>query len=272
VAALGEEHRIFRLNRRATGVPDEAVHDFSQPLPVERLPSHIDAIIHTAGLVGQSDNSAQLFKRINVDATKELADYAVRAGARHFVFCSTGGIYSPTEQKLSEQSPVFPCDAYTESKLAAEAVVRRFNSEFAVKVLRLFFPYGPAQQERLVPKLIQRITRGQPILLKNTSGQPLITPLYIDDLVEYARRALELSDGFMANVAGREVVSIRVLAEMIGNVLDRDVAFEINETGPRCNWWGDSELISRLTDFSPRVSLEIGLERTIARYVRTRNR
>lgn len=268
--ALAKEHRVFRLNRQSTGAIDEIVHDLAEPMPVDRLPRHVDTIIHTAGLVGQSASSLQLCQRVNVDATRELADYAARAGATRFLFCSTGGVYLPSEQKLTEQSVVSPPDAYTESKLSAEVVVQSFDKAFAVQVLRLFFPFGPMQKGRLISNLIQRVAQGEPIQLMNTSGQPIVTPLYIDDLVEIMLRVLDLPDSFVANVAGDEAVSIRALAEMIGKMLSREVVFDIKDSGMAVNWFGSNELISRLTGYSPRVSLESGLERTVAQFVKER--
>jgi nucleoside-diphosphate-sugar epimerase len=232
-------------------------------LPIDLLPRHIDTVIHAAGLVGQIASSSQLYQRVNVDATRELAEYAVSAGASRFVFLSTGGIYQPSEQRLTEESAVSPQDAYATSKRAAESVLSSFDSEFAVQVLRLFFPFGPTQQGRLIPNLIEGIRQGRPVSLMNVSGQPVVTPIFIDDLVEYVRRVLDIPDGLLANVAGDEAVSIRGLADMIGKTLGRNVAFEVRESQTPCNWCGSNDLISRLTDYSPRVTLELGLERII---------
>ena len=263
-AALAKEHRIITLNRRPTGAPGEIVHDFAQALPRDRLPRRIDAVIHTAALVGQDANSSPLCQRVNVDATMELADYTVCAQAKRFVFFSTGGVYRPTEERLTEESVVAPSDAYTQSKLAAEMAAQSFDGDLVVQILRLFFPFGPTQLGRLIPNLMEHVNQDEPISLANALGQPLVTPLYIDDLVEYVRRVLFVSDSFVANLAGDEVVSIRTLAEMIAKILSRRALFKVRDGTPTCNWWGDNKLISGLTAYAPRVSLELGLERTIA--------
>lgn len=264
VVALAKEHRVIALSRRPTGLPGEIIHDFAQPLPSDRLPRRIDSIIHTAALVGHQANSSPLCQRVNVDATMELADYAIRAHAKRFIFFSTGGVYRPTEQLLTEQSVVAPPDAYTQSKLTAEIAAQSFKGDLVVQILRLFFPFGPTQRGRLIPNLIEQVAQDKPIRLANELGQPLVTPLYIDDLVEYLRRVLFVPDSFVANLAGAEVVSIRTLADMIAKVLDRPALFEVEDGTTICNWWGDNKLISRLTEYLPRVSLEVGLERTIA--------
>ena len=262
--ALAKEHRVIPLNRRPTGAEGEIIHDFAQPLTLDRLPRRVDLIIHTAGLVGLQASSSPLCWRVNVDATVELGDYAIRAHAKKFILFSTGGVYRPTEQHLTEQSVVGPPDAYTQSKLAAEMASQSFKEDFDVQILRLFFPFGPTQRGRLIPNLIQRVSRNEPIHLTNEIGQPFVTPLYIDDLVEYVRRVLLVSESFVANLAGQEAASIRVIADLIAGVLNRAVRFEIKDGMPICNWWGDNNLISHLTDYSPRVSLELGLKQTIA--------
>lgn len=259
---LATEHRVIALNRRPSGTLGEIVHDFALPLPPDLLPRRIDSVIHTAGLVGHEANSSPLCQRINVDATIELANYAIRSGAKRFVFFSTGGIYQPTEGPLTEESAVAPRDQYTQSKLAAEMAIWSLKSNLVVQILRLFFPFGPTQRGRLIPNLIERVLHDKPIRLANVVGKPFVTPLYIDDLSEYLRRILEVPESLVANLAGDEALSIRALSEMIGKMLKRTVFFEINGRTAG-NWWGSNELISRLTEYSPRVSLELGLTRTI---------
>lgn len=257
---------MIPFNRTPSGVTGEIVHDLREPLLVDRLPERIDAVVHTAGLVGQEANASSLCQRINVDATRELAEYAVRAGASRFILCSTGGVYQPTEQPLTELSDVVPQDAYGKSKAAAEAIIRDHDGKFAAQILRLFFPYGPGQQGRLIAGLIQSINAGRPITLMNPAGQPLLTPLYIDDLAEYVTRILNLEIGFAANVGGGEVASIRDLGNKIGRLLGRDPEWKINQpsTVP-CNWCSDSSYVSFLTSYRPRIPLGLGLERTVDR-------
>lgn len=263
-ATLAKEHRVILLSRRPTGAPVEIIHDFAQALPIDRLPRRIDSVIHTAGLVGHDANSSPLCQRVNVDATRELADYAIRADSKRFIFFSTGGVYGPTEERLTEESAVAPPDAYSQSKLAAEMAAQTLKGDLAVQILRPFFPFGPTQRGRLIPNLIENVAQDRPIRLANTLGQPLITPLYIDDLVEYVRRVLLIPDSFVANLAGEEVVSIRTLTDLIARLLKRTACFEIKEETPLGNWWGDNKFVSRLTGYSPNASLEAGLERTIA--------
>jgi nucleoside-diphosphate-sugar epimerase len=263
-AALGKSHRVIALNRRSTGAVEEIVHDLAQPLSSAHLPPRIDAVIHAAGLVGAEANLSALCHRVNVDASAELAEYAVNAGARRFVFFSTGGVYRASAARLTEDADTGPGDAYGRSKLAAEEIVRGFGGCLAVQVLRPFFPYGPTQRKRLIPSLIEKILNDRPVPLPSESG-PIVTPLYVDDLVEFVVRALPLDESFVANLAGDEEVSIRTIADRIGATMKREVRFEIDKTLPSVNWRGDNGLISRLADYTPSVPLRTGLHWTIAR-------
>ena len=264
LVALAKKHRVVAMSRRPTGAPGEIIHDFADHLPGDRLPRRIDSIIHTAGIVGRQADWSSAYTRVNVEATNELAEYAIRAGAKRFVLFSTGGVYRRTEQQLTEESVVAPADEYARSKLAAELAVQTIKGELAVQVLRLFFPFGPTQRGRLIPNLIERIAQDKPIRLANDIGQPLVTPLYIDDLIEYVRRVLFLPDSFVANVAGAETASIRTLSNIIAGVLNRTALFEVSEEMEIYNWQSDNDLISRLTEYSCRVSVQAGIERTVA--------
>jgi len=261
---LRPSHSVISITRRHSGAKNEVKWDLAQPLPSNRFPEHIDTVIHTAGLVGGIANSSSLCRRINVDATNELVRYAVRAKASRFVFLSTGGVYQHTREKLTEESLVVPSDAYTQSKLDAEISLNDFKGDLAVQVLRLFFPYGPTQRGRFIPNLIEQVAQHKTVRISNAIGEPLVTPLFIDDLLEYLGRFLGYEDTVTVNVSGSELVSMRMLAEAIGELLNRSVHFEVLENERVANWWGDNDRLSRLTDYRPKVSLECGLKRTIA--------
>src|SRR4051812_7697038 len=94
VGSLRRTHRVHSLCRTPAGGELEVVHDLREPLDMARLPARIDAVVHTAAIVGREANASSDVHRVNVQATVELAQYAARAGASHFVFFSTGGVYA----------------------------------------------------------------------------------------------------------------------------------------------------------------------------------
>jgi len=259
-ATLGREHSLHCLIRRPLGMPGEIVHDLGEPLPRARLPARIDAVLHSGALVGAV--SGEIVRRVNVDSTRALAEYAREAGASTFVFCSTGGVYACSEAVLAEDSPTAPTGDYAQSKLEAEQLLAGFASDLHVQVLRLFFPYGPGQEGRLLSNLMQRIRAGLPVRLGQGAQRPVLSPIFIDDLVEQLSRTIALPMSFTANVSGTQAVSLQDIALRLGELLERKVSFEFGEDAPRCNWIGSGERMAALCGYVPRVGLDEGLAHT----------
>src|SRR5262249_18981500 len=185
------------------------VQDLSRELD-PRLPSSIDTIIHCAAVVGDDSPDASQIEAVNVGGTQRILDYGARAGAREFVFISTGGVYVPTRSPLAEDSPVGCPGRYVRSKQDAEALCRA-RTDARVTILRPFFPYGRGQRHRLVPKLQDVILAGKPVVLAGGGDGPRLNPVWSGDLVEAVVRTLGRSGGGheVYNVAGPDVISLR---------------------------------------------------------------
>lgn len=105
----------------------------------------VDAVVHVAALhaphVGRCNDDD--FRRANVDATARLIDFAVDAGASHFVLTSTTSLYGhalePTVKAvwIDETLEPQPRDIYDETKLEAERLVAAAGSAMTVTSLRM---------------------------------------------------------------------------------------------------------------------------------------
>jgi UDP-glucose 4-epimerase len=107
----------------------------------------VDAVVHTAALhapqVGFLSDAE--FKRINVDATRGLAEMAIEAGVSQIVFTSTTALYGSASRNpqaavwVDEQLKPQPKTIYHSSKLAAERLLETVanENEIAVTVLRM---------------------------------------------------------------------------------------------------------------------------------------
>ncbi len=111
----------------------------------------METIIHCAAFFRGA--TAEQAHATNDLGTRQLADAAVAAGVRRFVFTSTGLVYGPAQGRLvDEDAPCAPVDAYPLSKLAAERMLLGIQG-LDVQVLRLPFVYGDGDRhiEEIVP-------------------------------------------------------------------------------------------------------------------------
>jgi nucleoside-diphosphate-sugar epimerase len=200
-------------------------------------PTHYDAVIYLAQSARWREFPAgtdDVF-RVNVAAVHRAAEHARVAGAKRFIHMSTGTVYAQTREPARETDAI-PVGAarsfYAASKLAAEMLLGPYSASFGVIQLRLFIPYGPGQNERmLLPVIAGKVRDGVPIDLHGQSGLTC-NPTAIGDVAEAVRRCLSLDGSHILNVAGPEVLTLRQAAEAIGSVIGRKPRFQSNPNDP----------------------------------------
>lgn len=125
-------------------------------------------IIHLAGrahvMREEEDNPDAAYDRVNRDATLALADQAIEAGIRRFVYVSSVKAMGEQGLDLNPSSPPVPTDPYGRSKLAAEeGLLARAPSADSV-ILRPPLVYGPGVKANFLA-LLKAVDRGIPLPL-----------------------------------------------------------------------------------------------------------
>ena len=264
LAALAERGDTVHALVRPGGQLDvEGVEAVEQDLTAvlgAGLPDSVDGVVHLA----QSrryrefpEGAADVFE-VNANATVRLLDWARNAGARSFVYASSGAIYAPGPEPVREDDPPAPGNFYAVSKLAGELACEQFRGQLATHVLRFFFIYGPGQSDMFIPGILGRIGAGQEVSLAGEDGIR-VNPVYVDDAVRAVIGALESPEALTLNVAGPDVVSLRELSELAGAALGREPRYTVGD--PRPNVLASIDAL-RAAGLGPRVSFADGLRRT----------
>src|ERR1700690_488008 len=235
--------------------------DLAGPL-VEELPDRLDAVVHLAQsrLYREFPESALDIFELNTGAAVRLFDYARRSGARKFVLASSGAVYVPSSEPLREADALAPSNLYATCKLAAEHAAVHFGDYFDVAILRYFFIYGPGQRDMFIPGIVNRVINGSPVRLSSETGIR-VNPVFVDDAVAATLAALEPIGVSAYNVAGPEVVSLRDMANMIGELVGQQPTFVSGDAAP--DLIADVELMSTALG-PPSTSVREGLQRTVA--------
>ena len=203
---------------------------------------------------------------VNVRGLIALLAAATRSGLRRVIYLSSGNVYAPFDTLVDEDAPVQPGSFYAHTKRMAELVVEGCASTVECTVLRLFTVYGPGQREMLVPRLFDRIARGEPISVGPTGGLTL-SPIYVDDVCALVERLIEPvpQRGYRTfNVGGAEAVTIQALATAVGNVLGKQPMFEIRPEGAAAGWAANTQRVRAAVGWAPTIGLHEGLMRMAA--------
>ncbi len=216
----------------------------------------VDVVVHLAAAFEGEDKDK--IYRVNVGGTKKLLELAKKAGVKRFIFASTGGIFERSK-KITLNSPKAMENEYARTKKIAGDMLLAQN-DMDVCVMYLFFPYGPGQKEpRLVPRLINKIKRGEPVTVNDENG-PELSFTYIEDVVEQISR-LCLADKIESEVilAGKSA-KIGEVINFIGKIVGKK---------PVLNRWqngGDlaaEDTAHKITGYGAKTGIEEGLRRTI---------
>jgi UDP-glucose 4-epimerase len=202
-------------------------------------------------------------------AALQTAVAAQRAGARRFVYLSTGNVYAPSFEPLAEDAPVSMAQWYPMSKLHGEQALQALGAALQVSILRIFAVYGPDQDDKLIPKLAAQVEAGRTVTLGyRTAGVPdsglRLNPCHIDDAVAVIR-ALALESGpQVLNLAGPDTVGVREIAEIWARLRGITPAFASDARTRGFDLLGDT---TSLRQFTSRrfVGIEDGLARMAAR-------
>jgi nucleoside-diphosphate-sugar epimerase len=231
VESLAGHHEVWVLGRtpaQAASHVNWIDWDMASPLAAGMLPGRLDSIVHLA----QSRDyrlfpeSAISIARVNVAATLELLDHARQAGAKRFVFASSGGVYGGSDVPIKEGARVEPPDFYLATKVASETFANAYRSLFDVVNLRLFFVYGRGQgPDRFITRLVRRVLAGEPVILYGRDGIR-VNPIHVSDVVGAVAASLALDGSHVVNVAGPDVLTLRRLTELIAERVGREPNFE----------------------------------------------
>lgn len=145
--------------------------------------SRFDVVFHFAAkaLIAESVSNPGRFFDSNLASGIIFLECLREAGIRNFIFSSTAAVYgSPVNSHIREDDPKEPVNAYGESKLALERILRWYCSayDWSVVAFRYFNASGsiPGNGERHHPE-----THILPLLLQVASGRRKFFEIYGGD-------------------------------------------------------------------------------------------
>lgn len=236
-----------------------------------KLPQEIEAVYFLAQSPHYRDvpKYADHLLSVNCVAAVQAATAAAQAGVKNFIYASTGNVYRPSFETITETSDTRRDAWYPLSKLIAEDALRLFQPEMHIVSARIFGVYGRNQKNKLIPSLISSIRERKPIVIernpndaKDMDGLKL-SFMYIDDLV---KAMISLADhpslAETVNLAGDRAYSIREVAEIIGKHLGIKPRIEMTDNIRQGDWIADTSLMKTLLDINM-TDIETGITKTL---------
>ena len=273
---------LYAFERADVGDAEAVASVFDRHAPAAVL--HLAAESH----VDRSIDGPLAFVDANVRGTAVLLEAAVRFRDRlpaperdgfRFHHVSTDEVFGAlgAEGRFDEASPYAPNSPYAASKAASDLMVRAWGRTYGLNTVVTWCSnnYGPRQHpEKLVPTVILSALEERPIPLYGR-GENVRDWLYVADHAEALLTALDrAAPGETYAFGGEAEVANIDLARRLCAVLDRLrprlsggyadlIRFVDDRPGHDLRYAIDPSKARRALGWSPRTSLDEGLERTV---------
>jgi UDP-glucose-4-epimerase GalE len=192
--------RLRELNLLQTEALSEVIRQF-QP----------EAVIHFAAFiaVGESMKDPGKYFENNVCGSLSLLNAIVANGVKHIVFSSTAAVYgNPAGSPILETFPIQPVNAYGESKVMVETLLRWFDTIHGLTsvCLRYFNASGADPEGRLgeehdpethlIPLMLRAVLTGKPLTIfgddyPTPDGTCIRDYIHVNDLAQAHILAVE---------------------------------------------------------------------------------
>ena len=236
----------------------------------------IDEVFHLAALIGipYSYLSPLAYIKTNIEGTYNVMQSAKLLNTKNIILTSTSETYGSAQYiPIDEKHPKVGQSPYSATKIGADNLAESFYRSFdlPVKIVRPFNIYGPRQSARaIIPSICVQILNGiNEIKLGNINTTRDLTFVKdtVDGFIEISKE--EKLNGESTNIGMNHEISIKDLVEKISKIIGKKVKIISDEIRKRpeksevnrlvC----DNSKIKKFTNWTPKYTLEIGLNETI---------
>jgi UDP-N-acetylglucosamine/UDP-N-acetyl-alpha-D-glucosaminouronate 4-epimerase len=241
----------------------------------------IDCIFHQAALpsVPKSVAEPKLTNSVNIDGTLNLLLAARDAGVRRVVYAASSSAYGESQvlPKHEEMAPA-PISPYAVQKLTGEHYMHTFATVYGLETvsLRYFNIFGPrqdanSQYSAVLAKFITSMLAGESPTIYG-DGEQSRDFTFVDNAVQAnllaSEAAADAVSGKVFNVATGTRFSLNQTYQLLQNIIGFSGAARYADAraGDVRHSLADISLAKKHLRYSPTVSFEVGLRRTVDWY------
>lgn len=240
-----------------------------------------DMVVHFAAQpsVAYSTQHPEEDYTVNVEGALNVLEASLRAGVRKLITISNAAVFGvPEALPVAETHPLRPISPNGAHKALGEFLVRLAQADFSLSYTILRFPsvYGEGQVTHAVPALVQRILKGDPVRIYQSSETipeardgTLREYLHVDDAVAAVLlAAMGHGENDAFNIGTGHGIRTRRLVELIGRVAQKEATIEVlpAQPGDIPAMVYDVRKAEQSMGFVAKISLEEGIARVIARH------
>ena len=232
-------------------------------------------VIHLAAQAGvrYSIENPRAYLDSNLIGFHNVIEQCRRSKINKLIYASSSSIYGLNEKipfSVNDKTD-YPVSLYGATKKSNELVAHAYSHLYGVKTigLRFFTVYGPwGRPDMAYFSFTKKIIEGRKIEVFN-HGNMQRDFTYIDDIVDGIRNTIEKDFNFeifnLGNSKSEDLMTmIRIIEKELN--INAKIVFKDMQAGDVFKTYADIKKSSKMLEFKPKVSLQVGLKRTIDWY------
>ena len=250
--------------------------DVRDPNGIRKAMEGVDIVFHLAALIGIpfSYHSPDSYVDTNIKGTLNILQAARETEVSRVLVTSTSEVYGTAKYvPIDENHPFQGQSPYSATKIGADRIAESFHRAFGmpVTIVRPFNTYGPRQSARaVIPTIIIQLLSGEREI-KLGSLHPTRDLVFVKDTAEAFVKIVK-SDrtiGEEVNIASQTEISIGDLAGKLVNMINLEAEIIVDQSRVRPEkseverLLGSNAKMEELTGWTPRYTLDKGLEETV---------
>lgn len=284
---IKEKYNVFVVVRKTTnkwrlrGIKEKIKFVYSDRKSLENIfkENKLDLIIHLATLYIKNHKSIKDIEKMisaNVIFPTMLLELAEKNNVRYFINTSTCFEYSQSNKPISEKGKIYPYDYYALTKLMFASSLKWYTKRTNLKAvtLKLFYPYGEMDNNKLIVSLIKSLINNKKINL--TKGEQKLSFTYVEDIVDayikaisYIYRAETNSSNF--NIGNDEAITIKEIIKILERIAGKKKIIRLGSLPYSNNeifsMISNSQKAMEILNWKAKTSIEKGLEKVYNYYI-----
>jgi UDP-glucose 4-epimerase len=261
------KERNLDENRRRQGFrfAETTIHNADLPALLDGV-THVFHLAAQAGVRKSWGKDFKTYTTNNIEASQTLLEACVGRPLERFVYASSSSVYGDRAAiPMREDALPQPVSPYGVTKLAAEQLCYLYYINYGVPTtaVRYFTVYGPRQRPDMAfNRFIRAALTHEAITLYGDGEQTRDFTFVLDAVAATIAAGERGVPGTAYNIGGGSRVSmndvLRIIERIAGHPLK--VTREDAQKGDMRDTYADTSLAQRDLGFSPKVSLEEGIQ------------
>jgi len=210
--------------------------------------------------------------KINIIGLLNILEAARINGVKKIIFPSASSIIGFTNKNpVPENHPASPKTPYGVTKLASEHYLRIYKELYGIDsvIFRFFNIYGPHQLNGVIPSIIFKMKKNEPITIFG-KGNQIRDYVFIKDVSHFFDRAISsnVADNLTLNMGTGTSASVMDVVNQISDNMGIKpvIEFKPERPGEISNFVADTTLLEKTFGSKPNTLLSDGIRKTVEWY------